>query len=72
MKHVLVIVLSIGALALPAFAEDVVPYAYRPLVDHRQSWRASGGLPGSAPRIDLPGISTALKPSWHKADANIS
>jgi hypothetical protein len=30
MKHVLVIVLSIGAVALPAFAEDAVPYAYRP------------------------------------------
>jgi hypothetical protein len=30
MEHVLVIVLSIGAVALPAFAEDTVPYAYRP------------------------------------------
>ena len=30
MKHVLVGVLSIGAIALPAFAEDTVPYAYRP------------------------------------------
>jgi hypothetical protein len=29
MKHVLVIVLSIGAVTLPAFAEDTVPYAYR-------------------------------------------
>ncbi len=30
MKHVLMGVLSIGAVALPAFAEDTVPYAYRP------------------------------------------
>ena len=30
MKHILVGVLSIGAVALPAFAEDIVPYAYRP------------------------------------------
>ncbi len=29
MKHVLVIVLSIGAVALPAFAEDTVPYRGR-------------------------------------------
>jgi hypothetical protein len=28
MKHVLVIVLSIGAVALPAFAEDTVPYVH--------------------------------------------
>jgi hypothetical protein len=30
MKRVLVGVLSIGAVALPALAEDTVPYAYRP------------------------------------------
>ena len=29
MKQVLVIVLSIGAVTLPAFAENTVPYAYR-------------------------------------------
>ncbi len=32
MKYALIVVLSIGAVALPAFAEDTVPYAYRPLV----------------------------------------
>ena len=30
MKYALIMVLSVGAVALPAFAEDVVPYAYRP------------------------------------------
>ena len=30
MKYALIMVLSAGAVALPAFAEDVVPYAYRP------------------------------------------
>jgi hypothetical protein len=30
MKYVWVIVLSIGAVTLPALAEDTVPYAYRP------------------------------------------
>jgi hypothetical protein len=30
MKYALITVLSVGAVALPAFAEDTVPYAYRP------------------------------------------
>lgn len=32
MKHILMIVVSIAAVMLPAFAEDTVPYAYRPPV----------------------------------------
>ena len=49
MKHVLVIVLSIGAVELPAFAEDTVPYAVPAAISGRELRAWAGQYHGSNP-----------------------